>query len=223
MLRILQFGVILGAIGRPVVGRLPSAVPSSGAIVAEPAIESAPNHNGTATAIADAGDTPIDRDYLVDQIVTTLGPAIFRTALAVLHDRSAAEDVVQETIVRAWSKIHTLNEPAALKGWVLRIAHNIAVSQVRRGRTTATAPSELPERDDSLPTDVGLEQRSAVDDLWRAMDTLDPLSRSIVVLREVEGLSYDEIARIVDTPLATVKTRLFRARRQLADRLEAWR
>ena len=56
-----------------------------------------------------------------------------------------------------------------------------------------------------------------------ALDTLDDLSRSVVVLREVEGMSYEEIATVLEVPLPTVKTRLLRARRVLATALEGWR
>ena len=55
-----------------------------------------------------------------------------------------------------------------------------------------------------------------------ALDAMDPISRSVVVLREIEGLSYDEIATTLDLPVTTVKTRLFRARRELAIAMEGW-
>ena len=65
--------------------------------------------------------------------------------------------------------------------------------------------------------------RMALDAFEEALDGLDELTRSIVVLREVESLSYDEIAELLDVPLPTVKTRLLRARRQLSASLEGWR
>ena len=163
-------------------------------------------------------------DQLIEDLVTRLGPAIYRTAFSILHDRAAAEDVVQETIVKAWTNMHTLHEPAALTSWVLRIAHNVSISALRKRRALPVAPDELPEAAQSGP-DVGLhlEHKTAVDDVWVALGTLDDLSRSIVVLREIEGLPYEEIARIVGIPLAAMKTRLFRARRQLAEELKEWR
>lgn len=166
----------------------------------------------------------VDADQMIEDLVTRLGPAIYRTAFSILHDRAAAEDVVQETIVKAWTNMHTLQEPAALTSWVLRIAHNVAISALRKRRALPVAPDEMPESAQSGP-DVGLslEHKSAVDDVWVALGTLDELSRSIVVLREIEGLPYEEIARIVGIPLAAMKTRLFRARRQLAEELKEWR
>jgi RNA polymerase sigma-70 factor, ECF subfamily len=174
---------------------------------------------------AEAGlDTNANADAIVEDLVTRLGPAIYRTAFAILHDRAAAEDVVQETIVKAWTNLHTLQDPAALTSWVLRIAHNVSISALRKRRALPVAPDEMPEATLSGP-DMGvrLEHKSAVNDVWGALSTLDELSRSIVVLREIEGLSYEEISRIVGIPLAAMKTRLFRARRQLAEQLKEWR
>jgi RNA polymerase sigma factor (sigma-70 family) len=68
-----------------------------------------------------------------------------------------------------------------------------------------------------------LEGRFAVDQLWTALDRLDSTSREIVVLRELEGLSYEEIGEVLGLPLPTVKTRLFRARRTLTELLSGWR
>ncbi len=182
----------------------------------------APTAQQSATPDASRGN--VDADQLIEDLVTRLGPAIYRTAFSILHDRAAAEDVVQETIVKAWTNMHTLQEPAALTSWVLRIAHNVSISALRKRRALPVAPDEMPEAAQSGP-DVGvrLEHKAAVDDVWVALGTLDELSRSIVVLREIEGLPYEEIARIVGIPLAAMKTRLFRARRQLAEELKEWR
>lgn len=177
------------------------------------------------TASTDADNQSGDEQAaLLDQLVTQIGPAIYRTALSVLHDRAAAEEVVQETIVKAWRNLDSLRDPGALKPWVLRIAHNVAVSHVRKRRSVPMETSSLPEAADrSADLSQDLENKSAVTEVWQALHTLDPMSRSIVVLRELEGMSYDEIADVVGVPLATVKTRLFRARRELAEQLKAWR
>jgi RNA polymerase sigma-70 factor (ECF subfamily) len=181
----------------------------------------------TAAALSPDGpglDDASRDDALIEDLVSRLGPAIYRTALSILHDRAAAEDVVQETIVKAWSNLHTLQEPAALTSWVLRIAHNVSISTLRKRRALPVSPAEMPEAP-AVGPDLGLslEHRSAVNDVWIALGGLDELSRSIVVLREIEGLPYEEIARIVGIPLAAMKTRLFRARRQLAEVLKEWR
>ena len=199
------------------------------AVSADPAVAAAPAvadiSDGAATSAVQPEVVAVGTaDALIEDLVTRLGPAIYRTAFSILHDRAAAEDVVQETIVKAWTNMHTLQETAALTSWVLRIAHNVSISMLRKRRALPVAPDELPEAP-NLGPDIGVsvEHKSAVNDVWVALGSLDELSRSIVVLREIEGLPYEEIARIVGIPLAAMKTRLFRARRQLAEELKEWR
>ena len=84
-------------------------------------------------------------------------------------------------------------------------------------------PSLLPEAPTRSSTESQVLDRITMSDFEEALDKLDELSRSIVVLREVEGLSYDEIADLLEVPLPTVKTRLLRARRVLAAALSDWR
>jgi RNA polymerase sigma-70 factor (ECF subfamily) len=105
---------------------------------------------------------------------------------------------------------------------VLRIGHNVAVSTLRRQRDQATDPARLPELPVPGPVDQ-VTDRLAVTELWAELADVDPLSRTILVLRDVEGLSYEEIADITGVTLSVVKTRLFRTRRFLADRLKEWR
>lgn len=141
--------------------------------------------------------------------------AIFRMAYTVLRDRGLAEDVVQETIITAWRRLPEWRGDGSLRGWVLSIAHNTSVSYLRRMHDDATEPARMPER--QAPDDVErtVDGRADVDRLAAALADLDELSRSIVVLRDIEGLPYQEIADILDLPLPTIKTRLLRARREL--------
>lgn len=162
---------------------------------------------------------PSDPAALLARLLADFGPSIYRVAFSILRDRSLAEDVVQETVLKAWQHLGEFRGESALRTWVLRIAHNTAVSVRRRRREDPEAPERMPER--SVTSDVAkeVEDRLSVASLWEAIHRLDELSRSIVVLREVEHLSYEEIADLLALPLPTVKTRLFRARRQLAQAL----
>lgn len=167
-------------------------------------------------------ETP-DPDEL-HTLVTEYGDAVYRLARSVVRDTSLAEDIAQETMVKAWMALPTLRNRAALRGWILRIAHNTAISTMRARKALVMDPHEFPEPE-SVP-ERSVESRvqggAVMDDFAEALNQLDDLSRSIVVLREVEGLPYDEICEILEVPLPTVKTRLLRARRKLSASMRSW-
>ena len=146
--------------------------------------------------------------------------AVYRVALGVVRDPSLAEDVTQETMISAWKSLATYRGEGSERSWILRIAHNTAVSTLRRIRDEATDPGLRPDR--PVPgAEVHAAGRGDLAVLRSALDSLDELSRSIVILRDVEGLSYAEIADTLAVPVPTVKTRLLRARRELQRVVEA--
>jgi RNA polymerase sigma-70 factor, ECF subfamily len=161
----------------------------------------------------------------MDELVQILSPAMFRVAQSIVCDRALAEDVVQDALLRVWQHRDDYRGDAPLKNWVLRITHNCAVSALRKRRDDVRDPAVLPEGEGTAASDIerSVAGRAAVDDLWLALDRLDDVSRTIVVLREVERLSYEEIAEVLNLPLPTIKTRLFRARRVLSEHLKEWR
>lgn len=167
--------------------------------------------------------TTADPDEL-HALVVEHSDAIFRLALSVVRDRSLAEDVAQDTLVKAWLALPSFRGESSLRGWVLRIAHNTAVSTLRRRRAVVLDPHDMPEQHVRTERSVESRVQSTVvmDTFVEALDLLDELSRSIVVLRELEGLAYDEIAQVLDVPMPTVKTRLLRARRRLGSALRDW-
>ncbi len=158
------------------------------------------------------------------KLVVEHGDAVFRLAFSVVRDRSLAEDVAQETMVKAWLALPTFRGDSSLRGWVMRIAHNTAISMLRSRRALPTDPAEMPEAHVVVERSVErrVEGAQAVDAFVEALDLLDDLSRSIVVLRELEGMSYEEIGSVLDVPLPTIKTRLLRARRRLGTALKEW-
>ncbi len=161
----------------------------------------------------------------VDELIG-FGPSIYRVILSIVRDRTLAEDLTQETLVKAWSHLGTFRGESSLRVWVMRIANNVAISALRRRRDQPTDPVVFGEVLDDPATNSPprrAESRAMLAELWAAVDGLDPLSRAIVVLREVEGMAYEDIAASLDVALPTVKTRLFRARRELAGRLDGWR
>lgn len=179
-----------------------------------------PASAGGAEGVAKPG---VDPDEL-HALVVEHSDAIFRLALSVVRDRSLAEDVAQETLVKAWLALPSFRGDSSLRSWVLRIAHNTAVSTLRRRRAVVLDPHDMPEQQSRVERSVESRVQTSVvmDQFVAALDQLDELSRSIVVLRELEGLAYDEIAEVLKVPMPTVKTRLLRARRRLGSVLREW-
>lgn len=183
-----------------------------------------PNSGGGGTPIrSDRTSSEPDPDDM-HALVVDHSDAVFRLAFSVARDRALAEDITQETMLKAWLALPTFRGESSLRGWIMRIAHNTAISTLRSRRAVLSDPNEMPEAPAVLEksTERRVEGAAAVDDFVRALDLLDDLSRSIVVLRELEGMSYDEISRVLDVPLPTIKTRLLRARRFLGNALKEW-
>ena len=172
-------------------------------------------------------DTPVvsepDPQQLHDLVVEH-GDAVFRVAMSVVRDTALAEDVSQEALMKAWLALPTFRGDSALRSWLLRITHNHAISTLRTRRAVVTDPDEMPERIEHVNRSVEtqVESRFVREEFEAALGELDELSRTIVVLREVEGMAYDEIARTLNLALPTVKTRLLRARRRLGLSLREW-
>jgi RNA polymerase sigma-70 factor (ECF subfamily) len=157
------------------------------------------------------------------EIVQEHSAAVYRLARSVVQDPALADDVTQDTFIKVWKHLDEFRGEGSLRGWILRIAHNTAVSTLRKIKDSATDPSKLPHAHDPIGTTRVVEGRLAADELRVALDELDDLSREIVVLREVEGMTYEDIADTLGVPIPTVKTRLLRARRRLSISLEGWR
>jgi RNA polymerase sigma-70 factor (ECF subfamily) len=171
----------------------------------------------TTPGVPGAGSDRLD----VDELYRDHAAAMFRVAVAIVRDRGLAEDVVQESILKAWRHFDTFRGEGSQLAWLLSIVHNTAVSLLRRLRDTPMDPVTFPEN----PTEH--VEADTVDRLFlvafeSALFDLDDVSRAIVVLRELEGLGYEVISDILDVPLSMVKTRLFRARRRLALGLSDW-
>lgn len=154
---------------------------------------------------------------------------VFSVILRMVRDRALAEDLAQETFVKAFRSLASYDQTRKLSSWLFTIAHNAAIDHLRRKRL-ATVPLET-EGDRAAPVDraaapaaEGPEREALRADLLRAFETvlaeLRPDHAEALVLRFQEGLAYDEIAEIMGLPLGTVKTHLHRARKTLAARLE---
>ena len=143
-----------------------------------------------------------------------------------VRDPALAEDLAQETLIKAYRAIASFDRSRKFSSWLFKIAHNTAIDHLRRNRPS-TVPLETPEGDrlDPLallaePENRSPEARARGRDLAEALQdalmALRPDYREAVLLRFQQGLAYEEIADILELPLGTVKTHLHRARKQMA-------
>lgn len=156
-------------------------------------------------------------------LIAEYSAPVYRLARSIVKDPGLADDVTQETFIKVWKHLDEYRGEGSLRGWVLRIAHREAIAALRRRHDVVTEPDDLAQSPDPIGVGQVVEGRLALEAFGEALDGLDEMSRAVLVLRELEGLSYEDIAEILDVPLPTVKTRLLRARRTLSARLEGWR
>ena len=144
-------------------------------------------------------------------IVTEL-PRLRRYARAMLGDSAAADDLVQDTLERAWSRISQWRAGSDLRAWLFGIMHNLRVDQLRRG-----SPPTLPLDDDAsaVPTRPTQSDRLEVLDIESALSKLPDDQREVLLLVALEEMRYAEIAAALGIPIGTVMSRLSRGRERL--------
>ena len=147
-----------------------------------------------------------EAERLVDLI-----PRLRRYARALVGDRASADDLVQDTLERAWAKLHLYRRGTDLRAWLFTVMHNVHVNKVRATRATDTLDDEMPELALRPPQGDALVVR----DLDRAIALLPAEQRSVLLLVTLEDMSYDEVARTLGIPIGTVMSRLSRARQRL--------
>jgi RNA polymerase sigma-70 factor (ECF subfamily) len=148
-------------------------------------------------------------------------PRVYRFALRLTGDPHAADDLTQETVLRAWRSRAGLRHPRAARVWLFRIAVNLWRDQLRRGRSVVARAGPLPE-DHPGPTPSPDRQASGHDDLRRALAALDRLpdrQREVLYLNACEGLPAADIAAILGIQGDAVKASLSLARKKLREEL----
>lgn len=155
---------------------------------------------------------------------------VFDFCARMLADREEAFDVTQDVFLSVHKSTERFRADARLSTWIIRIARNHCLNRIkylkRRGRGRSEEYGEVDEGrlaasvEGSLAPDEAVAAARLRERLRRAIAELDTEQRELVILRDVEGLSYDEIVSITDLPEGTVKSRLHRARERLAAALE---
>jgi RNA polymerase sigma-70 factor, ECF subfamily len=153
---------------------------------------------------------------------------IYNLALRVLKDENEALDLTQETFVRAWTALPNFRGQSQFRTWLFRIATNLCYNRLPNLRRSLVelgddVISELPETGITLNNPAsGFESRELRSYLHNAIENLDENYRLLISLRYQNELSYEEIANMLNLPLGTVKTGLFRAKEQLRRALETY-
>jgi len=159
------------------------------------------------------------------QLVTRYQDRLYNTLVHVVGSADAAADAVQDAFVQAYVKLATFQRASAFYTWLYRIAFNLAVSRRRREKPALSieraqlASGEEPVDRHAAPGDR-LERHERACQVQSALARLSPEHRAILILREVDGCAYEQIAEILDLPIGTIRSRLHRARLQLRDQLK---
>lgn len=145
------------------------------------------------------------------QRLIELIPRLRRYARALVGDRASADDLVQDTLERAWTKLHLYRRGTDLRAWLFTVMHNVHVNKVRAQRATDPLEDEMPELAQRAPQGDALLVR----DLDRAVARLPAEQRAVLLLVTLEEMSYEEVAQTLGIPIGTVMSRLSRARDKL--------
>ena len=156
---------------------------------------------------------------LLEEMVRAHLDPLYRTALRLTGRPQDAEDLVQETFLRAWRSLHTYRAGTNPKAWLFRILHNAHIDRYRAGTRTVPTVDEIEGQDpafvvnetpETLVADTVMEA-----EVRDALMKLPEVFRACVVLADLEGFSYQEIAQTLGIPRGTVMSRLFRGRRAM--------
>ncbi len=177
------------------------------------------------------------REPAYRELVRRYERPVFSLVYRMVRDREVAEDLAQDTFVKVLNHIDRYSPEFKFSSWLFKIANNVAIDHLRRrrldtvsidGAPDATSASEV----EASTIQLASEQESPLDELAsrelgsaieRAIGALRPQYRACIMLRHVEGRSYEEIAATLDLPLGTVKTYIHRARHELRRALEGVR
>ena len=165
------------------------------------------------------------------QLVERYQRPVYGLLLRMVRSPALAEDLAQESLIKAYRAIATFDRSRQFSSWLFKIAHNTAIDHLRRNRPP-TVPLESDDGDrldplallaapESQSPEARARGRDLAEALQGALDALRPDYREAVLLRFQQGLAYEEIAEILELPLGTVKTHLHRARKQMAEALRS--
>jgi RNA polymerase sigma-70 factor, ECF subfamily len=173
---------------------------------------------GHLPGIAVSQDEGLEREF--EQAVRESADLAVRVAFTVLRRREDAEEMAQEAFARAYRRFRDLREPQQFRAWIVRVTWRLAIDRWRadRRRTSRELAAAPPPPEASAEDTLAASERAAL--LWKAVDALPDKLRIVIVLAALQGHDVAEVARLLAIPEGTVKSRLFLARRELAERLQ---
>lgn len=141
---------------------------------------------------------------------------LFRLALRMVNDAMEAEDIVQEVFIKLWKNKKDLDHISNLEAWAMRMTKNLTIDKLRmKGRNQESIDNNFTALDkNASPYELAV-RNDTFSHIKGMMNQLPDKQKSIMHLRDIEGMSYQEIAEILDLPLNQVKVNLFRARKQI--------
>jgi len=169
-----------------------------------------------------------------EQLVSIYEKSVFNMAMYITHDREDALDVSQEVFVKLWQTIQNYRGEASLLTYLMTLTKNAAYDLERkkaRHRTTSltlenedgeTVELDLPDRSDEANPEQNYLRKEKIETVRRAINALDRDWREIIIMRDINGMSYAEISGATGLTEGTVKSRLNRARQALKKTLEKW-
>jgi RNA polymerase sigma-70 factor (ECF subfamily) len=141
---------------------------------------------------------------------------VYNLAYKMLYNREDAADAAQDALIKIYKSLGAFQGKSKFSTWVYRLTYNICIDALRR-RRTETIPIDDALADGGANPAGEAERRERVREIYRAISGLSPDHRAAVVLRDIDGHSYDEIAEILDCSVGTVKSRISRARDRLKE------
>lgn len=155
------------------------------------------------------------------ELVRAHAQGVLHVIYRMCGDMQVAEDAAQETFIQAWLKLKSYRPGSSLRNWLYRIAVNTAIDMLRKEkRILPGAVDEMQLADPEPGPETQATRSERAEAVQKAVLSLPEASRAVLVLREYEGLSYQEIAEALDIPVGTVMSRLNYARKLLKEKLE---